>query len=141
MVLKRIFIAGILVFLTLTPVLGAQDEESMVEWLTLPAGDLEGGRQAFQDLKCNACHAIAADADMAGPVASMPGPTLGVKQSFYKTGFVTESIIFPAHAVPRASGAQAQEPLESRMGDFSDVMTVRQLVDLIAYLKSLDEDV
>ncbi|MCA9416588.1 MAG: hypothetical protein KC931_02005 [Candidatus Omnitrophica bacterium] len=32
----------------------------------------------------------------------------------------------------------ASEGSNSRMGDFSDAMTVRELIDIVEYLKSLD---
>lgn len=119
----------------------AQGEETTVERLTLPVGDVEKGRMVFKELRCNACHEIAADIDMAKPVATKPGPVLGLKQANYKRGFLSESIIFPSHAIAPGTRDKTVPEAGSRMGDFSDTMTVRQLVDLVAYLKSLDEEV
>jgi hypothetical protein len=116
-----------------------QTSDAVVELLTLPRGDAERGREAFVELKCFSCHAVPGDVSMPGPVAMKPAPALGVKQSNYKTGFITESVIFPAHDV--APGGKDPATSASRMGDFSDIMTVRQLTDLVAYLKSLDEEI
>lgn len=113
---------------------------SEVEVLNLPEGEEERGRQAFQDLKCSSCHAIAGDPELKDPVASKPGPALGLKQSSYRTRFLAQSIIDPSHAI--APGFKEKEnPLQSRMGDFTETMTVRQLADLVAYLRSRDEEV
>lgn len=113
---------------------------SEVEVLNLPEGEEERGRQAFQDLKCSSCHAIAGDPELKDPVASKPAPVLGLKQSSYKTRFLAQSIIDPSHAI--APGFKEKEnPLQSRMGDFTETMTVRQLSDLVAYLRSRDEEV
>ena len=113
---------------------------SEVEVLNLPEGDEERGRQAFQELKCNSCHAIAGDPELKDPIASKPGPILGLKQSSYKTRFLAQSIIDPSHAIVPGF-KEKDNPLQSRMGDFTETMTVRQLSDLVAYLKSRDEEI
>lgn len=135
------WVGAALVFLSLSGPVFAQEQESdtVVELLTLPRGDAERGRQAFVELKCHTCHQVSGDIDMPQPVAAKRAPALGVKQSRYKSGFVAESVVFPAHAM--APGGKDPATASSRMGDFSDIMTVRQLTDLIAYLKSLDDEV
>lgn len=110
-----------------------------VELLTLPEGDAIAGRQAFIDLQCVACHKVAGDTLMPEPVSSGPSPVFGVAQSTYKSRFLAQSIISPSHAF--APGfADHKDPL-SRMGDFSSSITIQQLSDLVAYLKSIDEEV
>ncbi len=112
-----------------------------VERLSLPEGDAERGRETFVVLKCSACHEVRGDVAMEGTVAARPGPKLGVAQSRYKSDFLADSIVFPSHAIK--PGTQTPDTVKgiSRMGDFSDTMTVRELADLVAYLKSLDEEV
>lgn len=111
-----------------------------MEILNLPEGDEQRGRQVFQELKCNACHAVAGDAELKDPIATRPGPVLGLKQSTYKSRFLAQSITAPSHAI--APGFKEKEnPERSRMGDFTETMTIRQLSDVVAYLKSRDEEV
>lgn len=43
----------------------------------------------------------------------------------------------PSHKIDKEIQAQMEGEL-SPMGDYSDSMTVRQLVDLVAYIQSID---
>ena len=90
-----------------------------VTTMALPAGDPEPGRHAFLELGCASCHRVAWDETMPELVAT--------------------SIIAPSHFVsPRI------EPVEGRlspMADFSETMTVRQLIDVVAYLRAGGEQV
>lgn len=105
---------------------------------SLPNGDVARGQAAFVDLRCNGCHRVAG-LDLGEPTATPPVPVvLGGEVPHVKTdGELVTSIIDPSHQiakdlpqdlVKRAGG--------SRMPDYSDVMTVRQMVDLVAFLQS-----
>lgn len=109
--------------------------------LSLPEGDAEAGRLVFRELKCFSCHRILGDIEMALPVAGQEGPALGLRQARYKERFIADSVVFPSHAIAPGSKGRSGPEGFSRMGDFSDSMTVRQLADLVAYLKQLDEEV
>lgn len=111
------------------------------QFLTLPEGNPIEGRQTFKDLKCNSCHRISSDIEMAGPVAKAGAPDLGIKQSRYRPSYLADSIVFPSHVVLTPEGRFDHFAKSSRMGDFSDTLTVRQLADIVAYLKQLDEEV
>ncbi len=104
----------------------------------LPNGEVARGQAAFVALRCNGCHRVAG-LDLGQPSAVPPVPVvLGGEVPHVKTdGDLVTSIIDPSHRVPedlppdlvkRAGG--------SRMPDYSDVMTVRQMVDLVAFLQS-----
>jgi len=104
----------------------------------LQEGDVEAGQAAFLELQCNACHEVRG-LDLPGPVADPPVPVaLGGTVDYQPTDgrFVT-SIINPSH---KLAPGHPRERIESggisRMADYSDVMTVRQLVDLVAFLQS-----
>ena len=62
---------------------------------------------------------------------------LGPKQAAYAPGWIANSIVSPSHTIARNFEGEYEEGELSRMGDFSDVMTVRQMIDLVAYIKSL----
>ncbi len=64
------------------------------------------------------------------------GPELGSEQASLKACELAESIIAPSHRIS-AEVQLASEGNLSPMGDFTETMTVRQLIDLVAYLKSL----
>lgn len=114
---------------------------SKVDLLSLPQGDAGRGREVFIALKCNTCHEVAGDKNMQPPSTISVGPVFGVRQSRYKANFIADSIIFPSHAIqPGSKGKSAADGL-SRMGDFSDSITIRQLADVVAYLKTLDDEI
>ena len=56
-------------------------------------------------------------------------------------GFVKVAIVVPGHRVSQALPPVARRQIRasggSPMGDYTDTMTIRQLVDLIAYLQSI----
>ena len=90
------------------------------------------------NLRCNACHRVRG-LDLPEPVADPPVPVpLGGTVDYRPTDgkFVTD-IIHPDHKL--APGFPEERLVSgggSRMPDYSDVMTVRELVDLVAFLHS-----
>ncbi len=117
----------------------------------LPEGDAEAGRIAFQDLGCVACHRVRGEG-FPEPVADPPVPfVLGTGPSKSRR-YLAESIIAPSHRFARPLARSVGDPpmlveqpeyeniregAHSRMGDYSDTMSVRQWLDLIAFLESV----
>jgi mono/diheme cytochrome c family protein len=101
----------------------------------LASGNAEAGRQAYLDLKCNSCHTIAGEPAGARP-PRLPGPQLGKLQAQQSPGQIADSIAAPSHVISQKRGPWSGA-LESPMGDYTHVMTVRQLMDLVAYIRSL----
>lgn len=105
-------------------------------------GDLEAGRQAFLDHQCHQCHTIAnlrlpalAGADR--PLLELGGETTSIK-SYAE---LMTSIIKPNHAISQRYrdrlALDAVVPVESPMPMPNiDTMTVRQLIDIVAFLDS-----
>ncbi len=103
----------------------------------LQKGNPAAGQKAFTELKCNACHWVENDAGLNPPVVEKAGPMLGAQQADYSAGWIANSIISPSHTIaPNFEGKYEKGEL-SRMGDFSETMTVRQMIDIAAYIKSL----
>ncbi len=102
----------------------------------LPRGDAVRGQEAFVALRCYACHRVQG-VTLPAPVATPPVPiTLGAAPSSWTDARLVTSIIAPSHAITRAEyGESVATGGLSRMGDFTSVMTVRQLVDLVAFLR------
>jgi mono/diheme cytochrome c family protein len=113
----------------------APPEKSAVGF-RLPDGDAARGKETFVELKCNACHVVRGE-DLPAPVAEPPVPVaLGGTVNYQPTDgrFVT-SIINPSHKLaPGFPKELIKSGNESRMPDYSDVLTVRQLIDLVAFL-------
>ena len=107
----------------------------------LPEGDVGKGRAAFVELQCNSCHTVD-EVDLPDPVV-IPTPSalvvLGGQVFEIRTdGYLVTSIINPSHKLARGFDQEQITTTtgESRMPDYSDIMTVRQLIDLVAFLQS-----
>jgi L-cysteine S-thiosulfotransferase len=104
----------------------------------LPTGSPEAGRRAFIELRCYVCHQVkGVDARFEGTAAA--SVELGGKVTRVK-GYaeLVTSIINPTHKIPAARTARDMAPPgESLMtlAGLNDVMTVTQLVDLVAFLQ------
>jgi sulfur-oxidizing protein SoxX len=107
----------------------------------LPDGDPVRGRAAFVELRCHACHSVAGVADLPKPVADPPLPfALGGPSAVVRTdGEMVTAILEPSHRITMASPASVQAGRLSRMGDFTEAMTVRQLIDLVAFVHAHTE--
>ena len=105
-------------------------------------GDIDEGRQAFVDHQCHQCHSIAGL--QLPELAGAPAPILELGGEIINAKSYAElltSIINPTHAISDRYREQlrldAVVPLESPMPVPSiDNMTVRQLIDLVAFLDS-----
>lgn len=119
----------------------AQYETERVS-LVLPKGDAAAGRQAFLDLKCTACHRVVGETTFPAPVGGTQGPDLDYTLRSRPASELATAIVVPSHSVSVRIDDAVKERLRtmllSPMGDFSGAMTVRQLADLLAYLRSLE---
>jgi mono/diheme cytochrome c family protein len=104
------------------------------EEVVLPVGDPTAGRAAFIALSCTSCHGVLGDPDLPPVVSANPGPMLGPLQAERQLGWIVTSIVSPTHEIPPEVRLEL-EGTESPMPDYSYAMTVRQLIDLVAYLR------
>ena len=105
----------------------------------LPDGDAAAGKMAFQELKCHQCHRVQG-VDLPAPTVKPPVPVvLGGEIPHVKTdGDLVTSIINPSHRISAAFKPEdvRQPDGTSRMPDLTTTMTVRQLVDVVAFLQT-----
>ncbi|MFZ0430287.1 MAG: c-type cytochrome [Acidobacteriota bacterium] len=121
---------------------GGSNSETAV---SLPEGNVEAGRAVFSQFECYTCHEVKGEEYPAPTVITPTYVTLGAGQGMKSRTYLAESIIAPSHefATPRppdgktAGDANIMSGRSSRMTDFSDRMTIRQLCDLSAYLEHL----
>ena len=103
---------------------------------TLPDGDVEQGKANYVTFGCNGCHTTETVSQLEGADAiSVPlgGETTRIKSY----GELVTSIINPSHRVARRKSPDMADPEgESKMVTFNDVMTVTQLIDLVAFVQS-----
>jgi hypothetical protein len=110
-----------------------------------PEGDAEAGKQVFTELKCYACHEVVGE-DFPDPSAITPTfVALGATGEQKPRLYLVESIIAPSHqfAQPRPPAGQTSSEqniragTRSRMSDYSEQLTVRELCDLVSYLEAI----
>jgi mono/diheme cytochrome c family protein len=103
----------------------------------LPAGDAGKGRQVFADLECHKCHAVQGE-KFPQPVADAKnaGPELTGMGSHHPAEYFAESILSPNAVILEGPGYTGPDG-KSIMPSYADSLSVAQLVDLVAFLKSL----
>jgi hypothetical protein len=101
-----------------------------------PPGDPTRGRQAFMDFGCFSCHAVQGEHFPGQPGEKRPGPDLTGMGGHHPAGYFAESILNPDAVLVDGPGYLGSDG-RSIMPSYPD-MTLAQLTDLVAYLKSLD---
>ena len=104
----------------------------------LPDGSVEKGKEAFLALQCYTCHRVDG-VELPPPVATAPTNTvLGGKVTYIRTyGELVTSVINPSHGLaPGFTADQIKEGKLSPMPEFNHLMTVQQMIDLVAFLQS-----
>lgn len=115
------------------------DEYEKID-LVVSKGDPQAGRQAFLDLGCPSCHyveGLAGDQKLPAPKVTTPVPTLGPRQAKMSPGKLASAMIAPSHLVSEVVKVGMEGEL-SPMPDLTETMTVRQMADLVAFVRSLD---
>jgi hypothetical protein len=106
---------------------------------TLPPGDPAAGRQVYVDFKCYACHAIKGEQFPLKPgETATAGPDLTGMAQHHPTEYLVESLVNPSAVVtdgPGYVGADGRSIMPA-----TPAMTLAQLIDLVAYLKSQGGD-
>ena len=105
---------------------------------TLPDGDIEKGKANYVAFQCNLCHSTDSVPQMTGDAAPAIAVPLGGETTRIKSyGELVTSIINPSHRVARRQSADIAHPDgTSKMISYNDVMTVTQLIDLVAFVQS-----
>lgn len=128
---------GVLAMLALAVAACAKTQKSSAGF-HLPDGDIQHGQQVFVDFRCNACHRVEG-VTLPAPVADPPVPVVlgGRVPQPRSDGELANAIIEPSHRIaPGYRRAALRAGELSRMGDFSEHMTVRELIDLVTFLQS-----
>ena len=107
---------------------------------TLPAGRASAGEQVFVRMECYSCHTVAGK--RFGKPGANPGgigPDLTADYAKLPREYLAESIVnfdrFAAHGQLKRS--YLADDGTSRMGDYNDLLSIRELVDLVEFVKSI----
>lgn len=111
------------------------------DWkFTLPSGNAADGRKLFVEAECHKCHEVMGEtfpavAKEKGDV----GPELAQMAGLHPPEFFAESIINPNAVIDHDAKEKGYAGADgkSKMPEYNDTFTVRQLADLSAYLTSL----
>ena len=100
--------------------------------VTPPPGNVAQGRAVFVKLKCFTCHTVQGETV---PARSRPGPDL-TEAGSRLPGYLVESIRNPNAMIVDGPG-YTDDRGSSIMPDYRDNLTVGELIDLVAYLRTL----
>jgi mono/diheme cytochrome c family protein len=98
-----------------------------------PPGDAARGRRVFVRLGCFACHQVSGEGF---PPSSGLGPDLTGMGDHHPAGYLLESVINPSAVIVEGRGHIGPDG-RSVMPSYADRLTVGELLDLVAYLRSL----
>lgn len=104
----------------------------------LPAdGNVERGKAAFVALGCHQCHEVPGT-DLPRPTIQppVPVPLGGVVTREITDGYLVTSIINPSYELAPYARDFIMVGGKSRMPDYRDSITARQLTDMVAFLQS-----
>lgn len=105
---------------------------------TLPEGNAGEGEAAFSKFLCGDCHLIAGKEDLRAVIEPRMNLPLGGRAARVNTyGELVTSIINPSHAISKKfPGIEVSEEGQSKMRNYNSVMTVNELIDLVAFLQA-----
>ena len=117
---------------------GCTEESLQARGFAMPPGDAAAGKADFVALQCQQCHEVDG-VELPADSTMRDGPTvvrLGGSVTNIKTqGDLVTSIINPSHRIAGWRSETMGPDGKSLMTVYNEVMTVQQLVDLVAFLQ------
>ncbi len=127
-----------MVCVSLSFLLGCDSDTLAARGFSLPAGDPDVGKIVYTTMQCNACHILPNIDQLPATGDSNISVPLGGKVRVIKTyGQLVTSVINPSHRIAHSQLPQNTDAKgQSKMRNYNDVMTVKQLIDLVSFLES-----
>jgi mono/diheme cytochrome c family protein len=102
-----------------------------------PEGNAWTGGKVFVKMECFSCHNVAGRSFRRVDTGGV-GPELGPGHARLPREYLAESIL-NRHKVIAANEDRyrGEDKRGSKMGDYSEIMTVRELVDVVTYIQSI----
>jgi hypothetical protein len=101
-----------------------------------PKGEPAKGRQAFAKFECYSCHEVKGEKFPSPSDKAKVGPELSMMGPLHEALYFVEAIINPSAAIESGKGYNAADG-SSKMPSYNDSMLVQEVIDLVAFLKSL----
>ena len=103
----------------------------------MPPGDAAEGRKVFVTMECFACHQVKGETfPETSKTPRGAGPDLTGMGTHHPAEYFAESVLNPNRVIVLGTGYTGADGL-SKMPSYADTMTIKQVVDVVAYLKSL----
>ena len=128
----------VLLIATLLGVCVACDSRHSSAAFRLPQdGNVERGKEAFAELGCASCHRMSG-VELPPPSVQPPVPVVlgGEVELKLSDAYLVTALINPSHQLAPYPKEQIAIGGVSRMPNYSDKMSVRQMVDTVAFLQS-----
>lgn len=126
------------IILVAVSALAGCDRDMMSErGFSLPAGDPVRGQDAFLYMTCNECHSVEGLDLPSVAQPDSPQVVLGGDVTRVKTyGELVTAVINPSHKLAQGYPLdEISEDGESRMYIYNGIMTVQELIDIVAFLQ------
>lgn len=102
-----------------------------------PEGDPVAGRAVFERARCATCHGVAGHTFPA-PIAQPEAIRFTQETAAKSVDDLAQSIINPSHSISGGPTGVAEGGERSRMGDFSQSLSIKDVADLVAFLKTIE---
>jgi hypothetical protein len=103
---------------------------------TLPAGDAVAGKAAFIKMDCPSCHTVPGVALPRERTSGGVGPDLGPGYAKLPPEYIAESIIDShKHIAGTLEKYTGLDKVSSKMGDYNGLLSVRELIDIVAFVR------
>lgn len=123
--------------LLIVTVSGCTPKPTSGKGFTLPSGDAEKGKAVFTAHNCQQCHRVSGVEPPPEDGREMNIALGGEVRRISTYGELVTSVINPSHKLARGYGDENQtNDGESKMTNYNDVLTVSELIDLVAFLQS-----
>ncbi|MEM8863914.1 MAG: cytochrome C [Planctomycetota bacterium] len=118
--------------------IGCADPAQRADFFALPAGNATAGQEVFMKMRCYDCHDIPGVDLPLSEESDQVQVVLGGKVAKVKTyNDLVTSIINPSHRLSESyTTALVSRDGESNMTNYNDVMTISELIDLVAFLQT-----
>lgn len=110
---------------------------------TLPQGDPAEGGKIFVELECYKCHEVKGETFPAMAESEKGiGPELSQMAGMHPVEFFAESIVNPNAVIDAEDKEKGYlgDDGRSKMPNYNDVLTIKQVTDLASYLASLNKE-
>lgn len=120
---------------------GTEEHAMLADWkFRWPQGSADEGRKLFVELECYKCHEIKGESfPKVSEKEQGVGPELSQMAGLHPLEFFAEAIINPNAFLDKEDKERGYLGADgrSKMPDYNEVLTVKQVSDLAAYLSSL----